>query len=73
VVGRGRPSRASVYDRLGRALAELNERYGGLPNPKEAQSIWDDIHLSSSSSGNVWHTCWQCKGPMWGITVHSGS
>jgi hypothetical protein len=29
-VGRGRPSRAVVYQRLDKALAELNQRYGGL-------------------------------------------
>lgn len=58
MVGRGRPSRASVYQRLERALFELNERYGGLPNPKEAQSIWDDIwhqeaHHSTALEGNT--------------------
>lgn len=58
MVGRGRPSRASVYDRLDRALAELNGRFGGLPNPKEAQSIWDDIwhleaHHSTALEGNT--------------------
>jgi Fic family protein len=58
VVGRGRPSRATVYERLDRALAELNERFGGLPNPKEAQSIWDDIwhleaHHSTALEGNT--------------------
>lgn len=56
--GRGRPSRASVYQRLERALVELNERYGGLPSPKEAQSIWDDIwhqeaHHSTALEGNT--------------------
>jgi hypothetical protein len=40
---RGRPGRASVYERLGHALAELDQRFGGLPNPKEAESIWADI------------------------------
>lgn len=39
-------------------MAELNERYGGLPNPKEAQSIWDDIwhleaHHSTALEGNT--------------------
>lgn len=56
--GRGRPSRASVYGRLDRAMAELNQRYGGLPNPREAQSIWDDIwhqeaHHSTALEGNT--------------------
>jgi Fic family protein len=58
VAGRGRPSRASVYERLDMALAELNQRYGGLPNPKEAQAIWDDIwhqeaHHSTALEGNT--------------------
>jgi Fic family protein len=58
MVGRGRPSRATVYDRLTLALAELNGRYGGLPNPKEAQSIWADIwhqeaHHSTALEGNT--------------------
>jgi len=47
-----------VYDRLERALVELNGRFGGLPNPKEAQSIWDDIwhqeaHHSTALEGNT--------------------
>ncbi|HYZ57049.1 MAG TPA: hypothetical protein VE733_26600 [Streptosporangiaceae bacterium] len=58
MAGRGRPSRATVYERLDRALAELNQRLGGLPNPKEAQSIWDDIwhaeaHHSTALEGNT--------------------
>ena len=58
MAGRGRPSRTSVYQRLERALVELNERYGGLPNPNEAQSIWDDIwhqeaHHSTALEGNT--------------------
>ena len=58
MVGRGRPSRASVYERLDRALAELNQRYGGLPSPTEAQAIWDDIwhqeaHHSTALEGNT--------------------
>jgi Fic family protein len=43
---------------LDRALAELNQRYGGLPNPAEAQAIWDDIwhqeaHHSTALEGNT--------------------
>jgi Fic family protein len=58
MAGRGRPSRASVYERLGRALTELDQRFGGLPSPKEAQSIWDDIwhqeaHHSTALEGNT--------------------
>jgi Fic family protein len=58
MVGRGRPSRATVYDRLDRALAELNQRLGRLPTPKEAQDIWDDIwhqeaHHSTALEGNT--------------------
>ena len=55
---RGRPSRAIVYERLGRALTELDQRFGGLPNPKEAESIWVDIwheeaHHSTALEGNT--------------------
>ena len=58
MAGRGRPSRASVYERLGRALTELDQRFGGLPSPKEAQSIWADIwhqeaHHSTALEGNT--------------------
>jgi hypothetical protein len=43
---------------LDKALAELNEQYGGLPNPREAQAIWDDIwhqeaHHSTALEGNT--------------------
>jgi len=58
MAGRGRPSRASVYERLGHALTELDQRFGGLPNPKEAESIWADIwhqeaHHSTALEGNT--------------------
>ena len=58
MAGRGRPSRTSVYQRLDKALAELNQRFGGLPSPKEAQAIWEDIwhqeaHHSTALEGNT--------------------
>lgn len=58
MTGRGRPSRAIVYERLEQAIAELNGRFGGLPSPHEAQSIWDDIwhqeaHNSTALEGNT--------------------
>lgn len=58
MVGRGRPSGASVYVRLEAAPAELNQRFGGLPSPQEAQSIWADIwhqeaHHSTALEGNT--------------------
>lgn len=58
MAGRGRPSRSTVYNRLGGALAELNERFGGLPSPREAREIWDDIwheeaHHSTALEGNT--------------------
>jgi hypothetical protein len=58
VTGRGRPSRATVYQRLDRALAEMHQRLGGLPSPAEATSIWDDIwhaeaHHSTALEGNT--------------------
>jgi len=58
MAGRGRPSRSTVYQRLDGALEELNERFGGLPSPREAQEIWDDIwhqeaHHSTALEGNT--------------------
>jgi hypothetical protein len=55
---RGRPTRATVYARLEGAIAELNERLGGLPSPKEAEFIWSDIwhleaHHSTALEGNT--------------------
>lgn len=47
---RGRPSRDTVYRRIASAIAELT-RFGGLPRPAEASTIWDDIgHLEAHSS-----------------------
>ncbi|WP_217712085.1 Fic family protein [Kitasatospora sp. NA04385] len=47
-----------MYQRLSGALAELNERFGGLPSPREAREIWDDIwhqeaHHSTALEGNT--------------------
>lgn len=58
MAGRGRPSRATVYARLDDAVAELNQRLGGLPDPHEARSIWHDIwhqeaHHSTALEGNT--------------------
>ncbi|GAA2215563.1 Fic family protein [Nonomuraea monospora] len=58
MAGRGRPTRATVYERLDRALEELNQRLGGLPSPTEAQEIWSDIwhleaHHSTALEGNT--------------------
>lgn len=58
MASRGRPSRAVVYERLEHAIAELNQRLGGLPDPHEARSIWDDIwhleaHHSTALEGNT--------------------
>ena len=46
----GRPSRASVYARLDQALTELNQRLGGLPSPKEAQTaalVTEDLSVTA--------------------------
>lgn len=58
MAGRGRPSRARVYQRLDEALSELNQRLGGLPSPREAEDIWTDIwhqeaHHSTALEGNT--------------------
>ncbi len=55
---RGRPTRATVYRRLDAALAELQDRLGGLPSAKEAETIWSDIwhleaHHSTALEGNT--------------------
>lgn len=57
-MARGRPSRATVHARLEASIAELNERFGGLPSPDEATFVWDDIwhleaHHSTALEGNT--------------------
>lgn len=57
-MGRGRPSRETVYERLETGVAELNSRLGGLPSPDESQFIWSDIwhleaHHSTALEGNT--------------------
>lgn len=57
-MARGRPSRSTVYHRLDSAIVELKTRLGGLPSPKESESIWADIwhleaHHSTALEGNT--------------------
>lgn len=57
-MARGRPSRATVYARLDAAIDELRNRLGGLPSPKESETIWSDIwhleaHHSTALEGNT--------------------
>ena len=52
-----RPTRQTVYDRLERAVEEL-DGVGGLPLPEEARAIWRDIwyeetHHSTAIEGNT--------------------
>jgi len=54
---RGRPSRASIHDRLETEVVALRE-VGGLPAPAEAEEIWQDIwfheaHHSTAIEGNT--------------------
>lgn len=47
-----------MYARLDAALTELRERFGGLPSPKESETIWSDIwhleaHHSTALEGNT--------------------
>jgi hypothetical protein len=54
---RGRPTRATVFKRFEAGAEELR-RLGGLPSPKEATGIWDDIwheeaHNSTAIEGNT--------------------
>lgn len=55
---RGRPSRGTLYARVDTAVAELRDRFGGLPSPVEAREIWTDIwveeaHHSTALEGNT--------------------
>ena len=55
---RGRPSRASVYERLDTQISELWLRMGGLPSPDEASGIWtgiwyEEAHHSTAIEGNT--------------------
>lgn len=55
---RGRPARATVYERLETGLDELRTKLGGLPSPKESEFIWSDIwhleaHHSTALEGNT--------------------
>ena len=48
----------TVYARLDEAIADLNDRLGGLPSPVEAEDIWDDLwhqeaHHSTALEGNT--------------------
>ncbi len=55
---RGRPSRATVYERLRVQIGELREKLGGLPSPLEAEGIWrgiwlEEAHHSTAIEGNT--------------------
>jgi Fic family protein len=57
-MARGRPSRQSIYDLLEEAIVDLRTRLGGLPDPAEAEAIWDDLwhqeaHHSTALEGNT--------------------
>jgi hypothetical protein len=57
-MARGRPSRSTVYARLEAATADLRDRLGGLPSPKESETVWSDIwhqeaHHSTALEGNT--------------------
>jgi hypothetical protein len=54
----GRPSRASLYRRLEEAVADLQDRLGGLPAPDEAEDVWrgiwfEEAHNSTAIEGNT--------------------
>jgi fido (protein-threonine AMPylation protein) len=55
---RGRRSRSSIYAQLEQGIRELQDNFGGLPSPVEAQDIWGDIwyqeaHNSTAIEGNT--------------------
>ena len=54
----GRPSRIQIYQRLDEAFTEVRDRLGGLPDPVEAEGIWNSIwyeeaHHSTALEGNT--------------------
>lgn len=54
---KGKPTYGAVFQRFA-ATVELLESYGGLPKPKEAQGIWDElwhceVHNSTAIEGNT--------------------
>jgi len=54
----GRPRREDIHRRLDEAFEDLRTRMGGLPNPSEAEGIWDSIwyeeaHHSTAIEGNT--------------------
>ena len=57
-MARGRPSRQTIYAQLDRSLTDFRQRLGGLPTPKEAETIWSNIwhleaHHSTALEGNT--------------------
>ncbi len=57
-VGRGRPTRTAVYERLRVQIGELRDRLGGLSSPGEADAIWrgiwlEEAHHSTAIEGNT--------------------
>lgn len=55
---RGRPARLEVYQRPDVQIAELRQRLGGLPSPREAADIWrgiwfEEAHHSTALEGNT--------------------
>jgi Fic family protein len=54
----GRPSRESIALHLAEAVEELHSKFGGLPNPEEAEVVWGEIwvheaHNSTAIEGNT--------------------
>lgn len=55
---RGRPPRLEVYQRFEVQIAELRQRLGGLPSPREAADTWrgiwfEEAHHSTAIEGNT--------------------
>jgi Fic family protein len=56
--GRGRPTRAAVYERLRAQIDELRDQLGGLPPSDTAEDIWhgiwlEEAHHSTAVEGNT--------------------
>jgi Fic family protein len=57
-LGPGRPSREAVFERLAVAVTEMRALLGGLPEPDDANAIWQGIwvheaHHSTALEGNT--------------------
>lgn len=56
--GRGRPSRAELFERFKHNMQDMADRFGGLPSRFESDALWreiwrEDAHNSTAIEGNT--------------------